>query len=195
MATTDLTTLLTNIRSCEICIDELPEGPRPVVQVGSKAAITIIGQAPGRRVHESGVPWGDPSGDRLRSWLDISSEQFYDPDVLAIVPMGFCFPGTGKSGDNPPRPECAPAWHDQLLQQLPSQRLDILIGSYAQRRYVPDRAKTLTETVARWREYLPTQVVLPHPSPRNNIWLKKNPWFEQEAIPAIREVVQSHLQD
>ncbi len=195
MATTDrdLSGLLNTIRACTVCVEHLPAGPRPIVQVGESAAIVIIGQAPGRRVHESGVPWQDPSGDRLRSWLDISAEQFYDPNVIAIVPMGFCYPGSAKSGDNPPRPECAPLWHEPLLEKLPANRLEVIIGTYAQQRYVPDRAATLTETVANWQQYLPRQVVLPHPSPRNNHWLKKNPWFEADTLPALRNRVQEIL--
>jgi uracil-DNA glycosylase len=149
----------------------------------------IIGQAPGRRVHESGVPWDDPSGVRLRQWLGLTDEQFYDPAIVAIVPMGLCYPGSAKSGDNPPRPECAPLWHNRLLDRLPSDRLEIIIGKYAQRRYIVDGAATLTETVARWRQYLPRQIVLPHPSPRNRHWVTKNPWFEADAVPAMQERV------
>lgn len=178
--------LLAKIRSCTVCSDSLPHGPRPIVQASPQSPIVIIGQAPGRRVHESGIPWDDPSGVRLREWLGLTSEQFYDPAVVALVPMGFCYPGSATSGDNPPRPECAPLWHEELLAKLPSERLDVIIGTYAQKRYVPDRKATLTETVASFREYLPGQVVLPHPSPRNQGWFKKNPWFEAETIPAIR---------
>ena len=156
------------------------------MQASGGARIVLIGQAPGRRVHASGIPWDDPSGRTLRSWLDLTDEQFYDPNVLAIVPMGFCYPGSASSGDKPPRPECAPQWHEPLLSHLPDDRLEIIIGTYAQRRYVPDRRPTLTETVANWANYLPTQVVLPHPSPRNRHWLTKNPWFEAETLPAVR---------
>lgn len=169
-----------------MCAKYLEAGPRPVVRVGSSARVVIIGQAPGRLVHESGVPWDDPSGVRLRDWLGLSDEQFYDPDKVAIVPMGFCFPGTGKSGDNPPRPECAPLWHDKLLSHLSADRLEIIIGMYAQARYIEKRPKTLTATVAKWADYLPNQVVLPHPSWRNNGWIKKNPWFETDTLPAVR---------
>lgn len=186
MASKTLIPLLREVRACTICAKDLPEGPRPIVQVGSKARIVIIGQAPGRRVHETGIPWNDPSGVRLREWLGLSEEQFYDPNMVAIVPMGFCFPGTGTSGDLPPRPECAPQWHDRLLAELPDDRLDIIIGMYAQKRYIADRGKTLTETVSRWRSYLPHRVVMPHPSPRNIRWLSTNPWFETDAVPAIR---------
>lgn len=186
MTTRSLTDLLVDIRSCTICADHLDDGPRPIVQVGERARIVLIGQAPGRRVHTSGVPWDDPSGRTLRRWLDLTDEQFYDPDVLAIVPMGFCYPGSASSGDKPPRPECAPQWHEPLLAHLPDDRLEIIIGAYAQRRYIEDRRPTLTETVADWASYLPNQVVLPHPSPRNQHWLTRNPWFETETLPAVR---------
>ena len=181
--------LIREIQACTVCAEHLPLGPRPVVQFNTESRIVIIGQAPGRRVHESGVPWDDPSGVRLRAWLDLSPEQFYDPDLVALVPMGFCYPGTGKSGDLPPRPECAPLWHDRILDTLPDDRLAIIIGMYAQARYVADKSKTLTETVKRWYEYLPERVVMPHPSPRNMRWFKTNPWFEAETIPAVRQRV------
>jgi len=171
----------------------LPAGPRPIVQAGTSARIAIIGQAPGRRVHESGIPWDDPSGDRLREWLGITGDQFYDPETVALVPMGFCYPGSTTSGDKPPRPECAPLWHEPLLAHLPSDRLDIIIGTFALKRYVPDRESTLTATVARWRDYLPGQIVLPHPSPRNRHWLTKNPWFEAETLPALKARVEQAL--
>ena len=153
----------------------------------------IIGQAPGRRVHESGIPWDDPSGRTLRRWLDLSDEQFYDPDVVALLPMGFCYPGSAKSGDKPPRPECEPLWHEPLRAELPGDRLEIIIGTYAQKRYITDRKKTLTGTVANWEAYLPNQVVLPHPSPRNQHWLTKNPWFETETLPAVRSRIAEFL--
>jgi uracil-DNA glycosylase len=184
---TSLTHLLTEVRACTVCAQHLDHQPRPIVQVGADARIVIIGQAPGRRVHESGIPWDDPSGRTLRAWLGLSEEQFYDPSVVALVPMGFCYPGSAASGDKPPRPECAPLWHEAILGWLPSDRLEIIIGAYAQKRYVADRKQTLTETVANWSRYLPTQVVLPHPSPRNRHWLTKNPWFESETIPAVRQ--------
>lgn len=186
--------LIREIQACTVCAEHLPLGPRPVVQFNTKSRIVIIGQAPGRRVHESGVPWDDPSGVRLRAWLDLSPEQFYDPDLVALVPMGFCYPGTGKSGDLPPRPECAPLWHDRILDTLPDDRLAIIIGMYAQTRYVADKSKTLTETVKRWDEYLPQRVVTPHPSPRNMRWFKTNPWFEAETIPAVRQRVADVLE-
>jgi uracil-DNA glycosylase len=189
MTSTSLTDLLAQVRACTVCADDLEHGPRPIVQVGTSARIVIIGQAPGRRVHESGIPWDDPSGRTLRRWLGLSDDQFYDPDLVALVPMGFCYPGSGKSGDLPPRPECEPLWHQRLLSHLSSDRLDVVIGMYAQKRYIEDRKKTLTDTVANWGAYLPTQVVLPHPSPRNQHWLTKNPWFETETLPAMRRRV------
>ena len=185
--------LLSEVRGCEVCRPHLELGPRPIVQVGRGARIVIIGQAPGRRVHESGVPWEDPSGERLRTWLGLTTTQFYDPESVALVPMGFCFPGTGKSGDLPPRVECAPLWHDRLLAELPDDRLEVIIGSYAQARYITSRGSTLTETVGRWAEYLPNQIVMPHPSPRNRRWLTQNPWFERDVVPAIRNRVQEVL--
>ena len=144
-------------------------------------------------MHESGIPWNDPSGNTLRRWLDLTDEQFYDPDIVAIVPMGFCYPGSASSGDKPPRPECAPLWHERLLVELPDDHLAVIIGTYAQKRYIENRKKTLTETVANWQEYLPSQVVMPHPSPRNQHWLKKNPWFELETIPAVQKRIRSFL--
>ncbi|MFT7473920.1 MAG: uracil-DNA glycosylase [Verrucomicrobiales bacterium] len=191
--TRSLTHLLRDVRACTICEEFLVDGVRPVVQVGAKARVVIIGQAPGRKVHESGVPWDDPSGVRLREWLGLSNEQFYDPDVVALVPMGFCFPGSGKQGDLPPRPECAPAWHEEVLHHLPTDRLEVIIGRYAQDRYIDTDAKTVTEVVANWRKFLPNQIVMPHPSPRNRRWLSQNPWFEIEAIPKVHERVRSVL--
>lgn len=186
--------LLASIRDCTVCAEFLPHGVRPIVQASTNSRIVIIGQAPGRRVHESGVPWDDPSGVRLREWLGLTTEQFYDPAIVAIVPMGFCYPGSASSGDLPPRPECAPLWHDRLLEVLPDDRLEVIIGMYAQRQYIADRPKTLTETVARWADYLPKQIVMPHPSPRNRHWLTKNPWFENNAIPAVQHRVREVLQ-
>lgn len=192
---TSLTELLTDIRACTICAEHLPHGPRPIVQVGGRSGVVIIGQAPGRKVHESGVPWDDPSGRTLRSWLGVTDDEFYDAERVALVPMGFCYPGKAASGDAPPRPECAPQWHEPLLGHLPNDRLTVIIGMYAQARYVDDRSATLTETVARWREYLPDRIVLPHPSPRNRHWLTKNPWFESETVPAVQARVREVLGD
>ncbi len=191
---TSLNSLLTEIEGCTVCAPHLDHDPRPVVRLGSKARIVIIGQAPGRRVHESGVPWDDPSGKTLRRWLGVTDEQFYDPDVVALLPMGFCYPGSAKSGDKPPRKECAPLWHERALAELPGDRLHVIIGMYAQKRYVADRKATLTETVANWKSYLPDTVVMPHPSPRNQHWLTKNPWFEAETLPAVRKRIESFLE-
>jgi len=190
---TPIDELLAEVRACRVCAEHLPEGPRPIVQAGRSARIVIIGQAPGRRVHRSGVPWDDPSGETLRGWLGVTSAQFYDPGVVALVPMGFCYPGSAASGDKPPRPECAPLWHDRLLAELPGDRLDVIIGAYAQKRYIADRAATLTATVAKWRNYLPERIVMPHPSPRNRNWLTKNPWFESQTLPAVRRRIDEVL--
>lgn len=182
--------LLQEIRSCTICQDHLPLGPRPIVQVSEKSKIAIIGQAPGLAVHESGIPWDDKSGDNLRNWLGISKEVFYDEQVLALIPMGFCYPGKGKSGDLPPRPECAPQWHQQLFNHLKHLRLILLVGKYAQDQYLGDKTRsTLTETVQHFEEYLPQFFVLPHPSPRNNIWQAKNPWFGEEVLVRLKQTV------
>ncbi len=184
-----LTHLLRDVRACRICEEHLVDGVRPIVQVAARAKIVIIGQAPGRKVHESGVPWDDPSGVRLRSWLGLTPEQFYDPNNVAIIPMGFCFPGNGTSGDLPPRPECAPTWHDELLSHLSSDRLDVIIGRYAQDRYIETNEKTLTAVVEKWRDHLPNRIVMPHPSPRNRRWLSQNPWFETDAVPHLQRRV------
>jgi uracil-DNA glycosylase len=186
--------LLRRARACRLCEAQLPLGPRPVLQMAPQARIMIIGQAPGLRVHETGIPWNDPSGDTLRRWLQLSREQFYDPEVIAIMPMGFCYPGRGKSGDLPPRPECAPAWHEQLLASLPHIRLTLLIGQYAQRYYLGKQYRTLTETVRHWRDFAPERLPLPHPSPRNRRWLSQNPWFEQEELPVLRARVHQVLE-
>lgn len=175
------------IRACTLCSDYLPLGPRPVFQISKSAKILIVGQAPGRKVHVSGIPFDDASGDRLRDWLGIDRETFYDANRVAILPMGFCFPGTGKSGDLPPRPECALAWRERILRELTSVSLTLVIGQYAMEWHLGSRRKaTLTETVQAWREYQPDFLPLPHPSPRNNIWLKKNSWFEHDVLPELR---------
>lgn len=185
--------LLQSVRQCRICEAFLPLGPRPVLQADPAARILIAGQAPGRRVHEGGVPFDDPSGDRLRDWLDISRDVFYDASQVAILPMGFCYPGTGKSGDLPPRPECAEAWRQPLLDSLRSVRLTLIIGQYAQKWHLPSNRGNLTDTVRRWADFGPAVIPLPHPSPRNNIWLKKNPWFEKELLPRLKTAVKSAL--
>ena len=186
--------LLADARACRLCESHLPHGPRPVLAATTEAKILIVGQAPGRRVHASGVPWDDPSGDRLRDWLGVERETFYDATQIAILPMGFCYPGTGKSGDLPPRPECAPAWHEPITSELTKVETTLLLSKYALDHYLGDRAeKTVTETVRRWGEFAPLFFPLPHPSPRNNLWLKKNPWFEVEVIPALRTRVSALL--
>ncbi|MDO6543787.1 uracil-DNA glycosylase family protein [Photobacterium sanguinicancri] len=193
MATQQFSNLLDRVRACTICQDHLSHGVRPIIQASPKAKLLIIGQAPGLRVHESGIPWNDPSGERLRRWLDLPSEIFYDETQIAIVPMGLCYPGKGKSGDLPPRPECAPLWHPQLLPALPNVGMTLLIGQYAQNYYLSDKPKTLTETVKQWQTWAPRYLPLPHPSPRNTLWLKRNPWFEDEVVPYIRDYVHQHL--
>jgi len=180
-----LAQLLTEVRACEICAASLPHGPRPVLQAHEDATILIAGQAPGRRVHESGVPFQDPSGLRLRAWLGVSEEVFYDPRRIAILPMGFCYPGTGSSGDLPPRPECAPEWREQLLAALPSVRLTLVLGKYAQA-YHLGGSRSVTDAVTSWREFWPERLPLPHPSPRNQAWFKRNAWFEAEVLPELR---------
>ncbi|MFA5240957.1 MAG: uracil-DNA glycosylase family protein [Sulfuricella sp.] len=185
-----LDNLLEKIRACRLCEAHLPLGPKPVLRAAGSARLMIVGQAPGRRVHESGIPWNDPSGDRLRLWLNMSREEFYNEQRIAIIPAAFCYPGTGANGDLPPRPECAPLWHPQLRAQLPQVRLTLLIGSYAQAYYLGKHAqKTLGATVQAWQEYLPEFLPLPHPSPRNQRWFALNPWFEQDVLPALRQHV------
>jgi len=190
-----LADLLTDIRACTRCQAALPHGVYPVLQINGGARILIAAQAPGRKVHESSVPFNDASGERLRSWMGISRETFYDPTQVAILPMGFCYPGTGKSGDLPPRAECAPAWRPQLLNRLSNVQLTLVIGSYAQNYHLPDRPATLTETVAAWQNYFPALIPLPHPSPRNNIWLKRNPWFELQLLPVLKQQIHNILGD
>ena len=191
-----LDTLLAKVRSCNVCHAQLPLGAKPVLQANTGARILIVGQAPGRRAHESGIPFSDPSGDRLRSWLGIDASMFYDANKIALLPMGFCYPGTGKSGDLPPRPECAPLWRQQLLEKLPNIKLTLLIGQYAQDWHIRDQQKsTLAQTVADWQAYWPAALPMPHPSPRNLGWLKRHPWFEMDVIPTLRERVAELLAD
>ncbi len=188
-----LKALLDQIRHCRACEPQLPLGANPVIQANENAKLMIIGQAPGTRVHQTSIPWNDPSGDRLRDWLQLDKTEFYDARNIAIMPMGLCYPGKGTSGDLPPRKECAPLWHNKVLQQLPNIGMTLLIGQYAQNYYLTDKPKTLTETVRQWDKWAPQYIPLPHPSPRNTLWLRKNPWFEQEIIPYIRHYVHQHL--
>jgi uracil-DNA glycosylase len=183
-----------SIRACTLCAEHLPLGPRPVLQISRTSRILIAGQAPGSKVHASGVPFDDASGDRLRDWLGLDRDTFYDAERVAILPMGFCYPGTGKSGDLPPRPECAAAWREKILCELRDITLTLVIGQYAMAWHLGQRTKaTLTETVHAWREFQPQLLPLPHPSPRNNIWLKKNPWFEHEVLPVLKRQVKAAL--
>ena len=186
-------TLLAEVRSCTLCAPHLPHGARPVVQIDPRARVLIAGQAPGRKVHQSGVPFDDASGDRLRDWLGVTRETFYDSSKMAIVPMGFCFPGSGKSGDLPPRPECAPAWREQLLGHLQQLELTLVIGQYAQAWHLKERPATLTETVRAWHSCAPGLLPLPHPSPRNNRWLARNPWFEKDLLPTLKSRITEAL--
>lgn len=183
----DFERLIERVRACTICAAHLPNAPRPVLRASPTARVLIVGQAPGRRVHESGIPWNDPSGELLRDWLRIDREVFYDEQRIAIIPAGLCYPGTGESGDLPPRPECAPHWHPKLRAMLPHIRLTLLVGGYAQAYYLGSRRKkTLAETVRARAEYLPELFPLPHPSPRNRLWMKRNDWFEREVLPQLR---------
>ncbi len=183
----ELEKLLAQARACRVCEAFLPNPPKPILLAGATARVMIVGQAPGRRVHETGIPWNDPSGDRLRSWMGVERETFYDTARFAIIPTAFCYPGTGKGGDLPPRPECAPLWHPLLRAALPAVELTLLIGQYAQAYYLGERRESsLTETVRAWREHGPAFLPLPHPSPRNQLWLKRNPWFGEEVIPELR---------
>ena len=186
--------LLNDIKQCSICKDNLPLGPRPVVSADVNSKIVIVGQAPGTKVHASGIPWDDASGKQLRNWLNVTNEQFYNPKNFAIIPMGFCYPGKGKTGDLPPRKECAPQWHQPLFDDMEQIELVLLIGMYAQRYYLKSNAKnTLTETVANYTNYLPKYLPLPHPSPRNRFWHSKNPWFDVAVLPELRARVQQLL--
>jgi uracil-DNA glycosylase family 4 len=179
--------ILSTIRKCTECLSSLPHGVRPILSASLKSKFIIIGQAPGSVVHRTGIPWGDKSGERLRNWLGVDNDTFYNPDIFALLPMGFCYPGTGKSGDLPPRKECAPMWHDKVLESIDQPKLMILVGSYAQKYYLGKKRKsTLTETVNHYESYLPKYFPIPHPSPRNNIWLKKNQWFEKDILPSLK---------
>lgn len=187
------TNLFAQAKNCQLCADILPNPPRPIVQLGEKTRILIIGQAPGLKAHDSSLAWNDASGERLRSWLSINKDTFYNPKQIAILPMSFCYPGKGKQGDLPPIKACAPLWHSRLIKLMSIKHI-ILVGKYAQDYYLQDNV-TLTERLQQWQVYLPNYLLLPHPSPRNNIWLKKNPWFERDALPFIRQKIQHALQD
>ena len=189
----ELSDILYQVRTCQHCATVLPFPPQPVLCAKETARLLIVGQAPGTKVHATGIPWNDLSGQRLREWLQLDTETFYDETRIAIIPMGFCYPGKSpQGGDLPPRPECAPRWHPLLLHGLPHICLTLLIGQYAQRYYLKSRSN-LTATVRTWEHYLPNYFPLPHPSPRNTLWLKRNPWFEQEVLPALRNQVSKVL--
>ena len=190
---TILTKLIEEVSACTLCAKDLEHGVRPVIQIDSTAKILIAGQAPGRKVHESGIPFDDASGDRLREWMGISKKLFYNPKEIAILPMGFCYPGKGKSGDLPPRPECAVTWRAKLLKQLPQLQLTLVIGQYAQSYHLEKSNLSLTEIVKTGQDYWPNIVPLPHPSPRNNAWLKKNPWFEDAVVPKLQKRIREIL--
>lgn len=184
--------LLKEIRQCQVCLPYLDDGVNPVLAADTRSKIAIVGQAPGKIVHETGIPWDDESGKRLRQWLNMDEATFYNPKIVALIPMGFCYPGRGKSGDLPPRKECAPLWHDKLFLQMPELTFSLLVGNYAQKYYLKEKRKrNLTETVRNYQEYLPNYLPLPHPSPRNNIWLRKNPWFESDVIPFLQDTIKS----
>lgn len=182
-----------DVRHCTLCAEALPLGPKPILQWHPAARILIAGQAPGRKAHDAGLPFADASGERLRQWLGLSAEQFYNPKLVAILPIGFCFPGTGKSGDLPPRPECAPAWRQALLKPLKQLQLTLVIGQYAQAYHLPAAKSSVTDTVASWQDYWPDIIPLPQPSPRNNIWLKRNPWFAGQLLPKLQARVKEVL--
>lgn len=187
-------TLIDEIRSCTLCAPHLPAGPRPIVQFSATAHILIIGQAPGTRVHASGVPWDDASGERLREWTCLTHQEFYDAAKVALMPMGFCYPGTGESGDLPPRAECAPRWHDRILALLPANRLTLLVGSYAQARYLnAPKRRSLTDSVRAFETFGEAIFPLPHPSWRSSGWMQRNPWFESDVLPKLRKHVRDRL--
>ena len=190
---TKLSRLLDDVRACTLCSVHLPLEPKPILQLHSEAKILIAGQAPGRKAHDSGVPFDDASGRRLREWLGLSDDEFYDPQKVAILPMGFCFPGSGKSGDLAPRRECVSAWRYDLLDQLNDLKLTIVLGSFAQKHHFSSTYTSVTELVQSWRSYWPSKLPLPHPSPRNNLWLRKNPWFEAELLPELQLLIRQIL--
>lgn len=186
--------LLLEAKNCKLCEGSLPLGPRPVFSLHPKSKVLIIGQAPGTKVHATGIPWNDPSGEELRRWLGVERETFYNPEIFGIMPMGFCYPGRGKGGDLPPRPECAIHWHQKLRSLLPEVQVTLLIGAYAQHYYLGNRRKrTLTETVKSFSAYLPDYFPLVHPSPRNRLWMRRNSWFEEQILPELQQIVSSYF--
>lgn len=188
-----LEALVAAVRNCRACERHLPLGPRPILRAAATARILIVGQAPGLRVHTSGIPWDDPSGERLRAWMDVSKEVFYDESRIAIIPMGYCYPGRGSGGDLPPRRECAQLWLGHLLARLPNVSLTLLVGQYAHRHFLGNRRKSsLAETIKAWREYGPAFIPLPHPSPRNTPWLQRHPEFDQELLPELRRRIAAY---
>jgi uracil-DNA glycosylase len=189
-----LDSLLKAVRGCRACEAHLPLGPRPVLRAGKTARILVVGQAPGVRVHTTGIPWADPSGERLRAWMGVDTDVFYDESRIAIIPMGYCYPGRGNGGDMPPRRECASLWLDHLLAKLPQIELTLLIGQYAQRHFLASRRKpSLAETAKAWREYAPQYIPLPHPSPRNQPWFKRHVWFEEQLVPMLQSRIKTLL--
>jgi uracil-DNA glycosylase len=191
---TPVADLLAEIRGCRVCAGSLTAGPRPIVQFGETSRIVIIGQAPGSKVHASGTPWADDSGDRLRQWTGLSKDEFYDPTKVALVPMGFCYPGKGTSGDLPPRPECAPLWHRRVMDALPADRLTLLVGTYAQKHYLPAaKRRTMTEIVRAFDAQAGGFLPLPHPAWRSMIWMRRNPWFEREVLPVLQTSIRAAL--
>ena len=186
--------LTDEISACTVCKNFLPYAPRPIISVSKDSKILIIGQAPGQKVQNSGIPWDDQSGNELRRWLGVDKEQFYNSKLFGLMPMGFCYPGKSATGDLPPRPECAPLWHHQLLDKMKTVKLILLIGLYSQKFYLGNNFQpTLTENVKNYNEHLPKYLPLVHPSPRNKIWQKKNPWFELEVIPHLREIIKKNI--
>ena len=190
----NLEDLLSRVRGCRHCEAHLPHGVRPIVQAGSKARIVVIGQAPGSRVHASGIPWDDDSGDRLRDWLGMNKAQFYNPEILALVPISFCYPVKASGGDLPPRPECAPLWHEELLSRMPHLRLTLLVGQYAQKAYLsPALRRSMTQAVKQIEDMPDGMVALPHPAWRSRLWMAKHPWYEAEVLPQLRSRVQAAM--
>ena len=186
--------LIEEVRACKVCEPFLPLGANPIVQANPMSKIAIIGQAPGLRVHETGVPWNDASGNELRKWLNVTVDQFYNPELFALLPIGFCYPGKGKSGDLPPRKECAPLLHTSLLDEMKEIQLILLIGQYSQKYYLKNKMnKNITENILNFNDYLPDYFPLPHPSPRNFIWMNKNPWFKENVLPELKNRVKNIL--